>query len=118
MALLYDPAMTTRFLAVTRRASLLADTDAPPHRRVTSSGYARTSHMTNPIRSKAEEKFAKIRQQDEDAIKERDRAQKELMEKTARLRALRMAKEAADKDAADAAAIEKADKLAAKKAKV
>jgi hypothetical protein len=71
---------------------------------------AREFSMTNPIRSKAEEKFAKLRRNEDDVIKQRDKAQKELMEKTARLKALRLAKEAADREAAAQAKAEKAAK--------
>jgi hypothetical protein len=52
--------------------------------------------MMNRARSKAEEKFAKIKQQDKKALKERKKAQLEITEKVARLRALRLAKEASD----------------------
>ena len=70
--------------------------------------------MADPARSRAEEKFAKLRPNEDDAIKARDKAHKELMDKTARLKALRMAKEAADKEAAALAKTEKAEKAAAK----
>ena len=70
--------------------------------------------MADPARSRAEEKFAKLRQSEDEAIRARDKAQKDLMEKTARLRALRLAKEAADKEAAELAKAEKAAKAAAK----
>ena len=62
--------------------------------------------MQNTARSKAEEKFAKFKQQEKQALKERDKAQKATEEKTARLRALRLAKEAADKEQADKLAAE------------
>ncbi len=64
--------------------------------------------MMNSARSKAEEKFAKMGQQQKKAQKERDKAQQENAEKTARLRALRLAKEAADKDTLDREAAAKA----------
>jgi hypothetical protein len=70
--------------------------------------------MSNPVRSRAEEKFAKLRQNEDEAIRERDKAQRDLMEKTARLRALRIAKEAADKEEAEKAKAEKDEKAAAK----
>lgn len=67
--------------------------------------------MMNRARSKAEEKFAKIKQQDKKALKERMKAQHEITEKVARLRALRLAKEASGKESSDR---EAADKAAAK----
>ena len=60
--------------------------------------------MLTASRSKAEERFAKAKQQATHALKEREKAEKALDEKTARLRALRLAKEAADKETADLAA--------------
>ncbi len=70
--------------------------------------------MADPARSRAEEKFAKLRPNEDDAIKARDKAHRELMDKTARLKALRLAKETADKEAAAQAKSDKADKAAAK----
>jgi hypothetical protein len=67
--------------------------------------------MSDPVRSRAEAKFAKLRTSEDDAIKARDKAHKELMDKTARLKALRMEKEAAEREAAATA---KAGKEAAK----
>ena len=72
--------------------------------------------MLNTARSKAEERFAKAKQQATHALKEREKADKALDEKTARLRALRLAKEAADKEAAESAAAE-AKKSPRKRAK-
>jgi hypothetical protein len=62
--------------------------------------------MLTTTRSKAEERFAKVRHQETQALKEREKADKAINDKTARLRALRLAKEAADKEAAEAAAAE------------
>ena len=64
--------------------------------------------MMNSARSKAEERFAKMRQQEKKAEKERDKAQQENAQKTARLRALRLAKEASDKYTLDREAADKA----------
>lgn len=64
--------------------------------------------MTPSARSKAEEKFSKIQQRDIEALKEREKADKASSEKTARLRALRVAKEEADKAAVDEALAAKA----------
>jgi len=72
--------------------------------------------MLSTPRSKAEERFAKAKQQATHALKEREKADKAIDEKTARLRALRLAKEAADKEAADSAATE-AKKSPRKRAK-
>lgn len=64
--------------------------------------------MTDPTRARAEEKFAKLRPSEDNAIKARDKYQKDLTEKTARLKALRLAKEAADREAAEQAKAAKA----------
>jgi hypothetical protein len=72
--------------------------------------------MLTSTRSKAEERFAKARQQETQALKEREKADKAISDKTARLRALRLAKEAADKEAAETAAAE-AKKTPRKRAK-
>lgn len=73
--------------------------------------------MDKSVRSKAEERFNKIKQQDIKALKEREKTQLEDAAKVARLKALRLAKEAADKEAAEKEAAEKvaAKKSAAKK---
>lgn len=57
-------------------------------------------------RSKAQAQFAKVKQRDAEALHDRERSQAADAAKTARLRALRLAKEAADKLAAEAAAAE------------
>jgi hypothetical protein len=62
-------------------------------------------------RQRAEERFTRLKQRDEDARKayeELDRIQQAESAKTARLRALRLAKEAADTEAANRAAAAKA----------
>jgi hypothetical protein len=66
--------------------------------------------MSDPARSRAEEKFAKLRPSEDNAIKARDKAHKDLMDKTAKLKALRLAKEAADREAAAEAKAAKAKK--------
>lgn len=58
--------------------------------------------MMKSARSEAEEKFAKMRQKQTKAQEEGDKA------KIARLRALRLAKEASDKDTLDREAADKA----------
>ncbi len=70
--------------------------------------------MSDPARSRAEAKFAKLRPSEDDAIKARDKAHKDLMEKTAKLKALRMAKEAAEREAAATAKAAKDDAKARK----
>lgn len=50
-------------------------------------------------RRKAQEHFDKIKRRDAEAVKERERLQQADAEKTDRLRALRLAKEAAEKEA-------------------
>ena len=64
--------------------------------------------MSKSARSRAEEKFAATQKKDKQALKEKEQALKEKekawqqrMDHTARLRALRLAKEAADKEKED-----------------
>lgn len=57
--------------------------------------------MQNATRLKAEAKFTKAKQQESQMQKERQKAQIAMQEKTARLRALRLAKDAADNVAAE-----------------
>ena len=71
--------------------------------------------MQKSIRSKAEEKFAAIQKKDDKALSDRETARRKDAEHTAKLRALRLAKEAADKEADDLAAAEKAAAKAKKK---
>ncbi len=54
--------------------------------------------MLKSVKSRAEEKFAATQKKDEQALKEKEHAWQQRMEHTARLRALRLAKEAADKE--------------------
>ena len=66
--------------------------------------------MLKSVKSRAEEKFSAIQKKDKPALKEKEKARKERAEHVADLRALRLAKEAADKEAA-------AEKAAAKNKK-
>ena len=52
------------------------------------------------LKSRAEEQFATIQKKDKRALEEWEKAQQEIAEKTARLKALRLAKEASDSEAA------------------
>lgn len=56
--------------------------------------------MRKSVRSKAEAEFASIRQQDKKALKEKQKVEQEKADHVAHLRSLRLAKEAADKEAA------------------
>ena len=64
--------------------------------------------MLKSAKSRAEEQFAATLKKDKQALKEKEKARQESAEHVARLRALRLAKEAADKKAAEKAAAEKA----------
>ena len=68
----------------------------------------RIAEMLKSGKSRAEEQFAAIQKKDKQALKEKEKARQESAEHVARLRALRLAKEAADKKAAEKAAAEKA----------
>jgi len=72
----------------------------------------RTREVANLTRSKAEEQFAATQRKAKQVAKEKEKSWQELNERVAKLKALRLAKEAADKEAAEQAA---AEKLAAKK---
>ncbi len=75
--------------------------------------------MLKSAKSRAEEQFAATQKKDKQALKEKEKVRQERAEHVASLRALRLAKEAADKKAAaEKAAAEKAadKKAAAKKA--
>ena len=56
--------------------------------------------MSKSARSKAEEKFAATQKKDDKILQEKEEARQKEAEHTARLRALRLAKEAADREAA------------------
>ena len=64
--------------------------------------------MSKSAKSTAEEKFAAIQKKDKQVLNEKDKARLENAEKVANLRALRLAKEAADELAADEDEAEKA----------
>ncbi len=59
--------------------------------------------MLRSVKSKAEEQFAATQKKDKQALKEKERVLQEREEHVANLRALRLAKEAADKEAAEEA---------------
>ena len=83
------------------RASLRAD---PPALRDESARpwrlepKQRITEMLKSVKSRAEEQFAATQKKDKQALKEKENAWQQRMEHTARLRALRLAKEAADKE--------------------
>ncbi len=54
--------------------------------------------MLKTMKSNAEDQFTATQKKDGQALKEKDNAWQQRMEHTARLRALRLAKEAADKE--------------------
>ena len=56
--------------------------------------------MLKSVKSRAEEQFAATQKKDKQALKEKEKARQERAEHMAKLRALRLAKEAADKKAA------------------
>ncbi len=68
----------------------------------------RTCSLANLTKSKAELQFAATQKRAKQAAKEKDKSWQELNERVAKLKALRLAKEAADKEAAEQAAAEKA----------
>ncbi len=57
--------------------------------------------MLQSVKSRAEEKFAATQKKDKQALKEKETAWQQGINHTARLRALRLAKEAADKEKED-----------------
>ena len=57
--------------------------------------------MLKSVKSRAEEKFAATQKKDKQALKEKETAWQQGIKHTARLRALRLAKEAADKEKED-----------------
>ena len=63
--------------------------------------------MVKSGKSRAEEQFAAIQKKDKKALNEKEKARQESAEHVARLRALRLAKEADDKEAAEKAAAKK-----------
>jgi len=77
--------------------------------------HAMSSQKTAEARGKAEALWAKNKAKEVETLKERERERAAETAKTSRLRALRLAKEAADKIAAEKAAAEKAAAAAAAK---
>jgi colicin import membrane protein len=71
--------------------------------------------MSKQAKTRAEQQFAATQKKDKEFLKDKELARLKNDEHVARLRALRLAKEAADKEAADQAEAEKAEKAAAKK---
>ena len=63
--------------------------------------------MSKLARTRAEEKFTATKNKEEQLLQKREIARQETTDKVARLRSLRLAKEAADKEAADEAEAEK-----------
>ena len=59
--------------------------------------------MFKSVKSRAEEQFAATQKKDKPALNEKEKARQERAEHVASLRALRLAKEAADKEAAEKA---------------
>ena len=57
--------------------------------------------MDKSLKSRAEEKFAAAQKKDKRVLTEKEIARQERAEQVARLRALRLAKEATDKEAAE-----------------
>ncbi len=66
------------------------------------------TEMWKSVKSRAEEQFAASQKKAKQALTEKEKAYQEMVERVARLRALRLAKEAADKEAAEEADAEKA----------
>ncbi len=63
------------------------------------------SQRKDQVRNRAQEQFQKVAQRDTDVRKEREKEQTATTAKIAKLKALRLAKEAEDKIAADAEAL-------------
>lgn len=59
--------------------------------------------MQKTVRSKAEEKYAAIQKKEKQALTDREKARQVEAEHVAKLRGLRLAKQAADKEAAELA---------------
>ncbi len=83
------------------RASLRADPPALPDESAHPwrlEPKQRITEMLESVKSRAEEQFAATQKKDKQALTAREKAWQQRMEHTARLRALRLAKEAADKE--------------------
>ena len=76
-----------------------------------------TEARAEEARKKARDLFTRDRAKDEEIVKEREKAFANQAQKTARLRALRLAREATDQATAEANAVTAAEEAAAKKAK-
>jgi hypothetical protein len=63
--------------------------------------------MLKTVKSRAEEQFTSTQKKDKKALKDKEKARQERLEYVARLRSLRLAKEALDKEAAEAEAKKK-----------
>ncbi len=63
--------------------------------------------MLKPARSRAEKLFTATQKKDDQLLKEKEKAQQKRVKHLASLRALRLAKEAADKEAVEEADAEK-----------
>ncbi|HJO97147.1 MAG TPA: hypothetical protein QF891_04055, partial [Rhodospirillales bacterium] len=63
--------------------------------------------MLKTVKSRAEEQFTATQKKDRKALKDKEKARQERADSVARLRGLRLAKEAADKEAAEAEAKKK-----------
>jgi hypothetical protein len=66
----------------------------------------RTSKLANLTKTQAEQRFAATQKKAKQAAKDKERSWQELNERVAKQRAARLAKEAADKEAAEQAATE------------
>jgi len=63
--------------------------------------------MLKTVKSRAEEQFTATQKKDKKVLKDKEKARQERLEYVARLRSLRLAKEALDKEAAEAEAKKK-----------
>ncbi len=77
---------------------MLRDESTSPWRR---ESKQRITEMLKSVKSRAEEQFAATQKKAKQALKEKENAWQQRIEHTARLRALRLAKEAADKEKED-----------------
>ena len=73
--------------------------------------------VKSTVKSRAEQQFAASQKKDKKVLKEREKARQDQADKMAKLRSLRLAKEAEDKAAAELAAQQVAAKKAASKKK-
>ncbi len=73
--------------------------------------------MSKSAKSRAEQHFTATQKKDKQILQEKEDARQARADGVARLKALRLAKEAVDKQAEEAAEAEKAEKAAARKKK-